>query len=192
SGTTLVLNVTSTAGLGTWTFWWIATQSATTILNNYNNGAGNNNEATPLILVQQNQAGNTEIAGIHFETRPTSSSTMIGLRTNAYIAPKTLIHDCWFSMGNGSGSAAIFAATNQGLVWNCSFDDTFSQLALGLQFKWEDSFWMRGGTGVITDNILPAMSSTAWGDKANIPFSVLNISRNTGGYPCRRDYPAPH
>jgi hypothetical protein len=290
SGNTLIMNVTNTAGSGTWTFWWIATQPITTIINNYNNGAGNNNEATPLILVQQNQAGNTEIAGIHFETRPTSSSTMIGLRTNAYIAPKTLIHDCWFSVGNGSGSAAIFAATNQGLVWNCSLDDTFSQLALGLQFKWEDSigqtswsttstmgvedtngatnfyiedcdfhaflnatdfdsdsrvvfrhnsldnsgmgshgadtgpiglrhveiydnelvfddfrdsdgsvtlplpwfFWMRGGTGVITDNILPAISSTAWGNKLNISFSVLNIRRNTGGYPCWRDYPAPH
>jgi hypothetical protein len=281
SGTTLVMNVTTTQGSGTWTFWWIATQSATTILNNYNNGAGNNNSATPLIQIQQNQAGNTEIEGIHFETRPTGSSTMIALRTNAYIVPKTLIHDCWFSIGNGSGSAAIFAATNQGLLWNCSFDDTFSQVAQGLQFKWEDSagapswttnstmgtddtngatnfyvedcdfhaylnaadfdsncrvvfrhntmdnsgmtshgadsspiglrhvelydnelifdnfgdcdgsvtlpvqwfFWQRGGTGVITDNILPAISSCDWGKKANIPFSALNIRRNTGGYP---------
>src|SRR5439155_21060070 len=78
TGTTLVMNVTTTQGSGTWAFWWIATQSATTILNNYNNGAGNNNEATPLIQIQQNQAGNTEIAGINFETRPTSSSTTIG------------------------------------------------------------------------------------------------------------------
>jgi len=290
SGTTLVMNVTTTQGSGTWTFWWIATQSSTTILNNFNNGAGNKNDATPLIQIQQNQAGNTEIEGIHFETKPTSSSTMIGLRTNAYIVPKTLIHDCWFSIGNGSGSAAIFAATNQGLVWNCSFDDTFSQVALGLQFKWEDSigrsswltnstmgaadtngatnfyveacdfhailnatdfdsaarvvfrhnildnsgmgshgadtgpigmrqveiydnelifdnfgdcdgsvtlpvpwfFWMRGGTGVITDNILPAISSCAWGNKGNILFSVLNTRRNSGPYCCWKNYPAPH
>ena len=290
SGTTLVMNVTTTQGSGTWTFWWIATQSATTILNNYNNGAGNNNSATPLIQIQQNKAGNTEIEGIHFETTPTSSSTMIGLGTNAYIVPKTLIHDCWFSIGGGSISTAIFAATNQGLFWNCSFDDTFSQIASGFQIKWEESngrsswstdstmgaadtngatnfyiedcdfhailnatdfdsntrlvfrhnildnaglgshgadtgpiglrhveiydnelifdnfgdndgsvtlplpwfFWMRGGTGVITDNVLPTVSSTAWGSKANVSFSVLNIRRNTGGYPCWTSYPAPH
>src|SRR6266550_1393328 len=88
SGTTLVLNVTSTQGSGTWTFWWIATQSSTTILNNFNNGAGNNNEATPLIQIQQNQAGNTEIAGIHFENTSISNSTTIGIRTAAYSIPK--------------------------------------------------------------------------------------------------------
>jgi len=53
-------------------------------------------------------------------------------------------------------------------------------------------FWMRGGTGVITDNVLPAISSCAWGDKGNILFSVLNTRRNSGGYPCWTTYPAPH
>jgi hypothetical protein len=53
-------------------------------------------------------------------------------------------------------------------------------------------FWMRGGTGVITDNILPAINSCAWASKGNILFSVLNIRRNTGGYPCWTSYPAPH
>lgn len=290
SGTTLVMNITSTAGSGTWTSWWIATQPATTILNDYNNGAGNNNAATPLINISQSQAGSTEVASIHFVANPNSSSTMLGLRTNAYIVPKTFIYDCWFSIGNGSGSAAIFAATNHGLIWNCSFDDTFSQVAQGIQFKWEDSigqkswstnstmgandtngaanfyvedcgfhailssidfdgdsrvvfrhnvldnaalgshgadtspiglrhvevydnelifanfgdcdgsvtlglnwfFWMRGGTGVITDNVLPAISSCAWGSKGNILFSVLNIRRNSGSYPCWTSYPAPH
>src|SRR5436190_5465144 len=66
SGTTLVLNVTSIAGSGTWTFWWIATRPATTIINNYNNGAGNNNAATPLLQINQNQIGSPEITGIKF------------------------------------------------------------------------------------------------------------------------------
>jgi len=64
SGTTLVLNVTSIAGSGTWTFWWIATQPATMIINNYNNGGGNNNAATPLLQINQNQIGSPEITGI--------------------------------------------------------------------------------------------------------------------------------
>src|SRR5437773_2102550 len=282
SGTTLVLNVTSIAGSGTWTFWWIATQPATTIINNYNNGA------TPLLQINQNQIGSPEITGIKFYNSPTSSSTTINLRADAYFGPKTLIHDCWFQAD--SASDAILARTNRALIWNCSFDDRFSQAALGLQLKWEDLtgspswstdstmgmddtngatnfyiedcdfhaylnatdfdsasrvvfrhnildnsgmgshgadtgpigmrhvelynnelifdnfgdcdgsvtlnvnwfFWQRGGTSVITDNVLPAISSCSWGNKSNIAFSVLNIRRNTGCYPCWTQYPAPH
>ena len=288
SGTTLVLNVTSTAGSGTWTFWWIATQPATTIINNYNNGAGNDNAATPLLQINQNQIGSAEITGTKFYNSPASSSTTINLGADVYSGPKTLIHDCWFQAD--STSAAIFARTNRAVIWNCSFDDRFSQVALGMQLKWEDLtgspswltnstmgtadtggatnfyvedcdfhayqnatdfdsasrvvfrhnildnsgvgshgadtgpigmrhvelydnelifdnfgdcdgsvtlpvcwfFWQRGGTSVITDNILPAISSCAWGNKGNILFSVLNTRRNSGCYPCWTQYPAPH
>jgi hypothetical protein len=288
SGTTLVLNVTSTAGSGTWTFWWIATQSATTIVNNYSNAG---KPSVSLVQINQSRAGSTEISGIRFLANPatTNRSGFIGLSTSAYLNPKTKIHDCWFQ-NDGGGAAAIYAATNQGLVWNCSFDDTFSQASAALTFKWEDSsgasswttnstmgaddingatnfyvedcdfhaylvaadpdssarmvfrhnvfdnsglsshgadtgpigmrhvelydnelifdnfgdcdgsvtlpiasfFWQRGGTSVITDNILPAISSCAWGNKGNILFSVLNTRRKTGGYPCWTSYPAPH
>src|SRR4029078_4247149 len=58
SGTTLVLNVTSMAGAGTWTFWWIATQPVTTIVNNYPNGAS---PSTTLMQVNQSSAGSTEV-----------------------------------------------------------------------------------------------------------------------------------
>ena len=281
SGTSLVMNITATAGSGTWTFWWIATQPATTIINNYNNGA-------TLLQINQNQIGSPEITGIKFYNSPASSSTTINLRADAYFGPKILIHDCWFQ--TDTASAAIFARTNRALIWNCSFDDKFSQAALGLQIKWEDLtgspswltnstmgandingatnlyvedcdfhaylnatdfdsssrvvfrhnildnsgmtshgadtgpigmrhvelynnelifdnfgdcegsvtlpvqwfFWQRGGTSVITDNILPAISSCAWGNKSNVLFSVLNIRRNTGCYPCWTQYPAPH
>ncbi len=288
SGNTLVMNVTNTAGSGTWTFWWIATQPATTIVNNYSSGG---NPSTSLIQINQSLAGSTEIDGIHFLANPatTNRSGFIGLSSSAYLNPKTKVHDCWFQTDSG-GIAAIYAATNQVLVWNCSFDDTFSQAAAAFTIKWEnvagspswttnstmgatdtngaanfyvedcdfhayltaadfDSasrvvfrhnildnsgmgshgadtgpigmrhvelynnelifdnfgecdgsvtlpltwfFWMRGGTGVITDNILPAISSCAWGNKGNISFSVLNTRRNTGGYPCWTQYPAPH
>jgi len=288
SGTTLVLNVTSTAGSGTWTFWWIATQSATTIVNNYSNGG---KPSVSLVQINQSRAGSTEISGIRFLANPatTNRSGFIGLGSIAYLNPKTKIHDCWFE-NDGGGAAAIYAATNQGLVWNCSFDDTFSQAAAAITLKWEDAngapswtsnstmgaddtkgatnfyiedcdfhaylvaadpdsnsrmvfrhnvfdnsglsshgadtgpigmrhvelydnelifdnfgecdgsvtlnltwfFWMRGGTGIITDNILPAISSCAWGNKGNILFSVLNTRRNSGPYCCWKNYPAPH
>ena len=289
SGTTLVMNITSTAGSGTRRFWWIATQPATTIINDYDNGAGNNNGATPLLRISQNQIGSPEISGIKFFNSSISNSCMIGLNADAYSGPKTLIHDCWFQFDSANGTVAIFARSNRGLIWNCSFDDTFSRAAAAFQFKWEDAtgspswstnstmgaadtngatnfyvedcdfhaflnmadpdsnsrvvfrhnifdnsglsshgadtgpiglrhvelydnelifdnfgcdanttlnvnwfFWMRGGTGVITDNILPAISSCSWGNKGNMLFSVLNIRINTGGYPCWTKYPAPH
>jgi hypothetical protein len=288
SGTTLVMNVTTTQGSGTWTFWWIATQPATTIVNNYSNGG---NPFVNLVQINQSLAGSAEISGIRFLANPTTTnrSGFIGIGSVAYLSPKTKIHDCWFE-NDGGGAAAIYAETNQGLVWNCSFDDTFSQAAAAITLKWEDAngapswttnstmgaddtngatnfyiedcdfhaylvaadpdsnsrivfrhnvfdnsglsshgadtgpiglrhvelydnelifdnfgecdgsitlnvpwfFWQRGGTGVITDNILPAISSCAWGNKGNILFSVLNTRRNSGGYPCWTTYPAPH
>jgi hypothetical protein len=288
SGTTLEMNITSTAGSGTWTFWWIATQPTTTIVDAYQ---GNGNSYDAMLKINQSLNGSTEITGLRFLADPNSShrSTFIGLFTSVYITSKTLIHDCWFE-NDGGGAAAIFAASNQGLVWNCSFDDTFSQNAVAVVQKWEfgggdvswttnstmgaddtngatnfyvedcdfhaylnafdiDSntrivwrhniddnsglgshgadtgpigtrhaeiydnelvfdtfgdcdgsttlpvcwfFWMRGGTGVITDNILPAISSCAWGNKGNVLFSVLNNRRNTGAYCCWTSYPAPH
>ena len=283
SGTTLVLNVTNIGGSGTWTFWWIATQPATTIIDNYH---GNGNTSDPMLRLNCALSGNTELSGIRFLGSP-STSSFIGIFASAYIMPKVLIHDCWFE--NNGNLTAIYSNTNQGLVWNCSFDDPFTLAASAFSWKEESSasfsswstnstmgaadtngatnfyvedcdfhtylnwgdtdsnsrvvarhnvfdnsglsshgadtgpiglrhvelydnelifdnfgcdanttlnvnwfFWMRGGTGVITDNILPAISSCAWGNKGNILFSVLNIRINTGGYPCWTKYPAPH
>lgn len=53
-------------------------------------------------------------------------------------------------------------------------------------------FYVRGGTGIIADNILPDIDSCAWGDKTEIYMTVQNIRRNSGPYPCWTTYPAPH
>jgi hypothetical protein len=49
--------------------------------------------------------------------------------------------------------------------------------------------FIRGGTGVITDNIFPQISSCAWGSKSNIRLTVYNI-RRTGQVACQTSYPA--
>ena len=285
SGTTLVMNITSTGGSGTWRFWWIATMPATTVVNAYQ---GNGNSYDGMLRINQSQNGHTEVSGIRFLASAHKSS-FVSLYASAWVMPKTLIHDCWFE-NDGGGVDAIFAASNQGLVWNCSFDDTWSQAAAAITLKWEfgagdvswrtnstmgtndlngatnfyvedcdfhgylgvadfDSnsrvvfrhnlldnssisshgadtgpiglrhveiydnelifdnfgdcdgsltlpvpwfFWLRGGTGVITNNVLPALSSCAWGNKGNIVFSVLNTRRSSGPYCCWGTYPAPH
>ena len=290
SGTTLVMNITSTGGSGTWTFWWIATQPSTTILNNYNNGAGNNNGATPLIGLQENPNGPAELSGVQFKHLPASNSAFIGITATTFLSNiKALVHNCWFQTGD-TASAAIYAGTNHGLIWNCSFDNSlWSANVEGIQVKisanadngsWSTNstmgmddtngttnfyvedcdfhayltamdfddnsravvrynsidncsmgnhgadtsnigvrhfelydnelifdnfgsncepqqdvqwfFWVRGGTGVITDNILPSITSQCGGTKSNIPLSVLNTRRDSGPYCCWTTYPAPH
>ena len=66
--------------------------------------------------------------------------------------------------------------------------DSDGSKTLGLNWFW----WMRGGTAVITDNVIPAIKSTAWGSKSSIKMTALNIWRNSGPYSCWVGDPAPH
>lgn len=58
-------------------------------------------------------------------------------------------------------------------------------------------FFNRGGTGVITNNVMPDIKSQAWGDKTEIDMTVMNLRRNAGPNPCWGanipgiQYPAP-
>ncbi|MEQ1849951.1 MAG: immunoglobulin domain-containing protein [Chthoniobacteraceae bacterium] len=53
-------------------------------------------------------------------------------------------------------------------------------------------FFIRGGTGVIADNVLADMQSTQWGTKPAIKMTVMNLRRNAGPNPCwNQGYPAP-
>jgi len=46
-------------------------------------------------------------------------------------------------------------------------------------------FFLRGGTGVITNNTgLTDMSSCAWGNKPALNFTVMNLQRDAGPNPC--------
>jgi hypothetical protein len=280
SGTTLVLNVMQTGGSGTYKFWWIATKPATTIINNCSSVAA--------IQVDQPGTGSVEISGIQGVNTAGNSPAMVSLGAATYAGSKTLIHDCWFQQAGAVDS--VLSSTNRCLIWSCSFDDTFSEVGLGLHLKMDrpqmepswsspstwgatdtngatnfyiedcdfhaylnatdfddntravfrynrldnsgmashgaDSspvglrhveiynnelifdnfgdcdgsvtlnvnwfFWQRGGSSVITDNILPAINSCAWGSKGNVLFSVLNIERSEGCYSCWTSYPAPH
>jgi len=288
SGTRLVMNITSTAGSGTWRFWTISTPSSTTILQDYDTSGGDP-EGTPLIRVNQTQAGSCEIGGIKFIPTGNSFASVIGPHADAYSGPKTLIHDCWFQMDT-HGGGAIVAKTNRVLVWNCSFDSRFFNTSSAIGVIWnspvgapswstnstmgmadtngatnfyvEDCdfhffntttdfsdnarvvmrhcvldnaglgshgadtgtyglrhvelydnelifdnfgdcdgsttmpvnwfFWMRGGTGVVTDNIIPAISSCPWGNKENVGVGINNIFEHAGPYCCWVGYPAPH
>jgi hypothetical protein len=53
--------------------------------------------------------------------------------------------------------------------------------------------FVRGGTWIITNNVMPDLSSCSWGDKSGVLATVMNLQRNAGPYPCwRGGYPSPH
>lgn len=67
---------------------------------------------------------------------------------------------------------------------NCNPDS--SGFPLNLNY-W---FYVRGGTGVIYANVIPAISSCYWGNKASISLTVFNIRRKSSYIPCQTSYPA--
>ena len=55
---------------------------------------------------------------------------------------------------------------------------------LGAETAALDSFfYIRGGTAVITDNYIPDITSSYWGNKAEIKTTVQNLQRNAGPNP---------
>ena len=54
----------------------------------------------------------------------------------------------------------------------------------GTTFNMQDWFFVRGGTFVIHDNTLPALSSTDYGTKPDINMTVMNLQHNAGPDPC--------
>jgi hypothetical protein len=125
SGTTLVMNITSTGGIGTYAAWYIATEPLTTI--NYITPSGAAFSITPT-------TGNIELSGIKV-IGPTEPGHVLFL-TDGF--PSTiLIHDCWFK-ATTAHMQLIFAATNSVLLYQCSFDSPFSVVE-AIAVKWENS-----------------------------------------------------
>ncbi len=64
----------------------------------------------------------------------------------------------------------------------------------GFNYPFNLNWWVywRGGTGIVTDNVMPDLVSTMWGTKPKVALIVQNVRRNSGPYPCWKAYPAPH
>jgi hypothetical protein len=55
------------------------------------------------------------------------------------------------------------------------------------------SFFVRGGTGIIADNVIPDMNSCSYGNKPELLLTVMNLRRSAGPNPCwTGGWPAPH
>lgn len=67
----------------------------------------------------------------------------------------------------------------------------------GSTFNLQHWLYLRGGTGVITDNVMPDISSMAYGNKSEVRIQLQNLQRNSGPHPlwgkdiAGVQYPAP-
>jgi len=115
NGTTLVMNVTSSTGSGTYGMWVFSTPPATIVTNN---------ASSSLIPMAASTAGSPELSGLYF-TFAVGTSPSDHIVINPAQGRPVLIHDCWFSRPGNSGNRSVFFADNKGIVYRCSFDDGF-------------------------------------------------------------------
>jgi hypothetical protein len=102
---------------------------------------------------------------------------------------RTVVRHCVF---NNSNLATHGAETSpKGLRHFELYENTFLFDDLGEDTlnlcRW---FWIRGGTGIITDNTMPDLKSRMWGDGDEIQMIVISLRRKClyAGSP----YPVPH
>lgn len=146
------------------------------------------------------------------DTRYMSASTMGTLDVNGTL--NTYIEDCTFQR---SALESVDIDDGSRTVWrHCTFDNTsinshgFDTSPLGNR-HWEiynNTFiftstgnavnlngflQLRGGTGVIANNVLPPINSQAWGAKPSVKFAALVASgaTNGSGVSCPTSYPLP-
>jgi hypothetical protein len=54
----------------------------------------------------------------------------------------------------------------------------------GSTFNVNDWIYLRGGTGLVYNNTIPALLSTDYGTKSDVNMTVMNLQRNAGPDPC--------
>lgn len=105
---------------------------------------------------------------------------------------RTVVRHCVFNhSGCASHGADTSAAGNRHFEL---YDNEFLFRDAGAD-TFNVTWWLfvRGGTGVITGNVLPDLRSQSWGDKAELNFTVMNLRRKAGRHPCwRSGWPVPH
>jgi hypothetical protein len=113
NGSTLVLNVTSSTGSGTYAMWVFSTPATTTIINKC---------GSPLVNMSAQSAGSPELSGIKFTY---TGSALDHVYISQASGKPALVHDCWFSRPGSSSGRSVYFADNKGIVYRCSFDTGF-------------------------------------------------------------------
>jgi hypothetical protein len=110
---------------------------------------------------------------------------------------RTVVRHCTFNNSaiTSHGLDTGLYGTRQWEVYNNIFTFTASgKTAAGGTYPLPLNyfFYVRGGTGVIADNVIPEIKSQLWGDKAGILMTVFNVRRKSAYIPCQTTWPAIH
>jgi hypothetical protein len=127
SGTTLVLDITTTGGAGSHHGWLIATQPLTTITHAVASSSS--------ITLNESTNGNVTLSGIHLVYGSGNLIPVLDIVVATNGRP-VLIHDCWFQLS--SNEIMVRSNSHRGVMWNCSFDAQWAgagQGCLGIQFS---------------------------------------------------------
>jgi hypothetical protein len=102
---------------------------------------------------------------------------------------RAVVRHCQFdnsNLGSHGAETSPDGLRHFGLYGNAFLFDNLGDDTLNL-CRW---FWLRGGTGIITDNVMPDLKSQIWGDGDEIQIIVMSLRRK-----CRyagHAYPVPH
>lgn len=103
---------------------------------------------------------------------------------------RTVVRHCTFdnSAISSHGQDTSPAGTRHWEVYDNRFIFTASgeNYPLNVNFF----FFVRGGTGIIADNVIPRIASQEWGQKSEILLTVFNIRRSSQFIACQTRYPA--
>jgi hypothetical protein len=122
SGSTLTMNVTSTAGSGATHRWIVSTIPSTVLLND---------SATAMFTVAEDTSFHTNLSGFKIAAS-SGASDGVDFNSNSN-GVAILLHDCWIEQSKGD---SINSNTNRGVVWNCSFDSSpFSMEPIAYHMK---------------------------------------------------------
>ncbi len=126
SGTSLVMNITTTSGSGTHPVWIISTPATTTITHSTASG--------PLITLTESATFHTRLSGIRFVTGSASDAAQPYVEFGGSGKP-VLIYDCYFE-STGAAFPCLYTEGNRGVIARCSFPSLPISLApLALQHK---------------------------------------------------------
>lgn len=94
-----------------------------------------------------------------------------------------LRYNVYDSAGIGSHGADTGPIGMRTLEW---YNNTgvFDPYGDGTTFPMNQWFYARGGSFVIYNNTLPALTSTDFGTKSDVNMTVMNLQRNAGPNPC--------
>ena len=119
------------------------------------------------------------------QTMDVDSNARVVIRYNTFDRSAMSSHGIDTGFGSGGRHAEVY---NNTFLWT-NHGDCDGSLTANLSYY----IFIRGGSWVITDNIMPDLKSCAWGDKSEIIMTVMNLRRNAGTYACwNSGYPAPH